>query len=250
MSSDRTHPRPFYERALEHAIASGDRRREAWARYNLAFVFDFIPTSDSKPLDSERGKALRTEALAQFRELDDRLGIAESLWAMGGNAHTILTDPIRARSILGEALPMLEELGDVQGMAWAVISIGMADATEGNLDLAEDAVLRAARMFTRDGDVGGEQVGLLAIGAIAARRGDDVTAIRMESAARSSARAVGTELPGIGPLVVPLAEAALRLPTDVVERERAVGAAIGAKAMLEAAIGGSNDEPSEAAAEP
>jgi predicted ATPase/class 3 adenylate cyclase len=239
ISSDRTHPRPFYERALEHAIASGDRRREAWARYNLAFVFDFIPTTDSKPLSSERAKALRSEALAQFREVDDRLGIAESLWAMGGNAFMILTDPIRARALLAEALPMLEELGDAQGMGWAVISIGMADAMEGHLDLAEDGVLRATRMFTRDGDIAGEQVGLLALGAIAARRGDDVTAIRMESAARSGARAVGAELPGIGPLVVPLEAAALRLPTDVVERERAVGAAIGAKAMLEAAIGGS-----------
>ncbi|HYK95291.1 MAG TPA: AAA family ATPase [Candidatus Dormibacteraeota bacterium] len=241
MSSDRTHPRPLYERALEHAIASGDRRREAWARYNLAFVFDFIPSSDSEPLSAERADALRTEALALFRELDDRLGIAESLWAMGGNALMMLTDPARARAILAEALPMLEELGDAQGTGWAIVSIGMADALEGRLDLAEEGVLRATRLFTRDGDVAGEQVGLLGLAAIAARRGDDITAIRMESAARSGARAVGADLPGIGPLVVPLEEAAHRLGPDVLERERAVGAAIGAKAMLEAAIGGSSE---------
>jgi hypothetical protein len=114
---------------------------------------------------------------------------------------------------------------------------------EGNLDQAEEAVLRAARMFGRDGDIAGEHVGLLAIGAIAARRGDDITAMRMESAARAGARAVGAELPGIGPLVVPLAAAAQRLSADVVERERAVGAAIGAKAMLEAAVGGSATSP-------
>lgn len=239
MSSDRTHPRPLYERALEHAIASGDRRRAAWARYNLAFVFDFIPNTDTKPLNAERAMALRADALAEFRELGDRLGIAESLWAMGGNALTILLDPIKARGILAEALPMLEEIGDAQGTGWAVISIAMVDAMQGQLDLAEAGVLRATRMFTRDGDLAGEQVGLLALGALAARRGDDITAIRMESAARAGARAIGGELPGIGPLVVPLAEAAQRLPADVVERERAVGAAIGATAMLETAVGGS-----------
>jgi hypothetical protein len=162
---------------------------------------------------------------------------------MGGNALTILADPTRARAILAEAIPILEELGDALGMGWAVISTGMVDAMEGNLDQAEEAVLRAARMFSRDGDIAGEHVGLLAIGAIAAQRGDDITAMRMESAARAGARAVGAELPGIGPLVVPLAAAAQRLPADVVERERAVGAAIGAKAMLEAAVGGSATSP-------
>jgi predicted ATPase/class 3 adenylate cyclase len=237
MSSDRTHPRPFYERALEHAIASGDRRRIAWARYNLAFVYDFIPTGQSLPLDAERAMALRDEALAEFREIDDRVGIAESLWAMGGNALTILTDPVRAKTYLREALPMLEELGDSLGLGWAVISLGMVDATEGRLDLAEQAVLRAARLFSQDGDLTGEQIGVLALGAIAAGRGDDVTAVRMEAAARAAARESGADLPGIGPLVVPLAEATARLPEDVVVRERAVGAAIGAKAMLEAALG-------------
>ena len=237
MSSDRTHPRPFYERALEHAIASGDRHRMAWARYNLAFVFDFIPTGNQLPLDADRAAELRNAALAEFRELDDRVGIAESLWAMGGNALTILTDPPKARAYLGEAVPLLEEIGDSLGLGWAVISIGMADAQEGRLDLAERGVLRAASIFARDGDVAGEEVSLLALAALAARRGDDSTAMRMEAAARAAARVDGSELPGIGPLVVPLQEAAARLPSDVVERERAIGVAIGMAAMLEAAVG-------------
>src|SRR6185369_9097439 len=32
---DRDVARPWYERSVEHAVQSGDRGREAWARYNL-----------------------------------------------------------------------------------------------------------------------------------------------------------------------------------------------------------------------
>ena len=97
---------------------------------------------------------------------------------MGGNALTVLTEPDEARRLLMEALPLLEELGDVYGVGWALTSLGMLEAVQGDLGRGEALVLQAAEMFVRDGERGGEIVALQALGALAARRGDDITAVR------------------------------------------------------------------------
>jgi len=235
LSPDRRVARPFYERSLEHAIASGDRVREAWARYNYAFVFDFTTTGSGAP-DLARAMRLREEALAMFRELGDRRGIAESLWAMGGNATVVLKDPQMARRHLTEAIPLLEELGDPFGLGWAYISLALLDAVEGRIDAAEHGVLAAADVFEADGDLTGEVVAVQHLGALAARRGDDVTAARFNAAAQALARAVGAEVPGIPPAAEPLAAAEARMAPDALERERGIGRALGVPSILSTAL--------------
>ncbi len=235
-TSDRVQPKPFYERSLDHAIESGDRRRIAWAKYNLAFVFDFTPAPEMGSANVERATALREDALAAFRALDDRRGIAESLWAMGGNALIMLSQPAKARGLLMEALPRLEELSDVYGRGWALTSLAMLTALEGDLDGAEDLILRAADMFEGDREMAGEIVGLMAVGALMARRGHHVDAVRMAAAATAAARALGAEIPKIAPIMQPLDEAASQLAPDDLQREREVGVAIGARSMLNAAL--------------
>ena len=235
-SSDRRRPRSFYERSVAHAVESGDRRRVAWAKYNLAFAFDFTPAPEMGEVNVERATALREEALEEFRALDDRRGVAESLWAMGGNALSMLSQPERARRLLLEALPLLEELSDLYGTGWALTSLAMLAAFEGDLDGAETSVLRAADLFVRDGEIGGELVSLLALGALAAQRGDDVTAIRIAAAVEAAARAIGVEIPSIPPIMDPLATAAANLAPDDLLRERGIGVALGARSILTAAL--------------
>jgi len=235
LDPDRRVAEPFYERSLEHAIASGDRRREAWARYNYAFVFDFTAATYGEP-DLPRATALREEALETFRAIGDRRGIAESLWAMGGNATVVFKDPVLARRHLTEAIPLLEELGDIFGLGWAYVSLGLLDAVEGDLDSSEQGVLSAADVFERDGDVTGEVVSVQHLGALAARRGDDVTAVRFDAAARDLARSVGAEAPGIPPIVEPLRAAMARMTPEELAREQGIGRALGVQSILSAAL--------------
>ena len=235
-SNERRTPQPFYERSLELARESGDRGRIAWAMYNLAFAHDFVPSPDFGDMNIERANELRTDALAIFRELGDNRGIAESLWAMGGNALIMLHDPARARRILEEALPELEQVGDLYGMGWARISLGMLTGIEGNLDLAERLVLEAAELFVRDGDVAGEIVSVEALGAVAARRGDTVTAVRLGAAANAAARKIGLELPRIPPIIDPIERAEAQLSPGDLQQEREIGVAIGAKSILSTAL--------------
>jgi predicted ATPase/class 3 adenylate cyclase len=235
-SNDRRIAQPFYERSLEHAEASGDRLRAAWAKYNLAFVFDYTPSLDFGEMNVAHATALRNEALAEFRALDERRGIAESLWAMGGNALSILGDPVTARRLLEEALPLLEELGDLYGIGWALTSLSMLEAVKGDLDRGEALTLRAAAMFERDGEQGGEIVSLQALGAMAARRGDDIAAVRIAAATEAAAKAIGVEPPRIPPIADPLEAAASRLSPEMLERERGIGVALGARSILATAL--------------
>src|SRR6185295_12828894 len=166
-ATERSTPRGYYERAVAYALESGDRAREAWARYNLAFAFDFTPAAgDAGPPDPVAATKHRTAALRIFRELGDRRGIAESLWAMGGNALSIANDPAGARARLLEAIPLLEEIGDLYGLGWAHISLGLQEAMSGDLEGANDRVCRAAEVFVRDGDIAGEVLAVQCLGSL------------------------------------------------------------------------------------
>jgi predicted ATPase/class 3 adenylate cyclase len=236
-STERRAPRDYYERAVEYAVESGDRDREAWARYNLAFTYDFTPAAgDAGPPDPAAAGALRTQALDIFRELGDRRGIAESLWAMGGNALAIETDPAAARARVLEAIPLLQEIGDLSTLGWAHISLGLQAALSGDLVAAEDRVGNAADVFARDGDTAGQIVAVQALGSLAARRGDDATAARLDAAAHAAGRELGVDLPRIAPIVTPLDEARARLAPEDLERESELGVALGAKAILDTAL--------------
>jgi predicted ATPase/class 3 adenylate cyclase len=232
---DRRLARMLYEQSLEHAIASGDRVREAWSTYNLAFMFDFIPEGFGEP-DFQRALDLRQRALQLFRDAGDQRGIGESLWAMGGSAQLVAQDPVLARQHLNEALPILEEIGDLFAIGWSHISLGLLDSIEGNLDDAEAHVLAAADVFTRDGDMSGEVITVQHLGALAAKRGDDVTAVRFSAAAVAASNAVGANPPPIPPIIDPIRAAEARMAPADLQREREVGRALGMDSILSAAL--------------
>ena len=121
-------------------------------------------------------------------------------------------------------------------MGWALNSLALLAASEGDLGGARATLLDAAAVFERDDDVLGQLVALQALGAVAALRGDDVTATRNQAAAESAARRIGAELPRIPPIVGPLEAAAARLAPDDLQRERGIGVALGAKSMLATAL--------------
>jgi predicted ATPase/class 3 adenylate cyclase len=227
---------PHYRRSLELARAAGDRDREAWALYNLAFMYDFVPTRRAEAPDLEAANEMRSQAMAMFQEVGDRRGIAESLWAIGGNPFLMVRDPAAARRHLQEASGLLEEIGNSYATSWAFMSLGMIHAVENDLDMARSWILRAAELFVRDGDIAGQIVAVQALGSLAARAGDDRLAARLSGAADDECRRIGIDLPPIPPLVEPLAASASRLTPSVLERERTAGADLELGSILAEAL--------------
>ena len=76
----------FYSEALERWRSTGDRGEIANALYNASFSYVFIEGPGVQPtnLDPDRiGLSLMEEALAIYRELDDKHGAANAIWAVG-----------------------------------------------------------------------------------------------------------------------------------------------------------------------
>ena len=71
--------------ALERWRSTGDRGEIANALYNASFSYVFMgPGVQPTNLDPDRiGLALMEEALAIYRELDDKHGAANAIWAVG-----------------------------------------------------------------------------------------------------------------------------------------------------------------------
>jgi tetratricopeptide (TPR) repeat protein len=225
-------PLAFYERAVALAREAGDRDREAWAMYNLAFMFDFTPAAGYGTPDADRAAALREAALELFRAEGDRRGIAESLWAMGGHVVVLVREPERAGGLLAEAQALLTELGDLYGLSWLYVSLAILDATHGRLDEARGWLLRAAETFVRDADIAGQNVAVEGLASLAARAGDVATAIRLSAAADAAARQMGADLPRIPPIVDPIREARAGADAATLARETAAGATLDCEAIL------------------
>jgi predicted ATPase/class 3 adenylate cyclase len=227
---------PHYRRSLELAREAGDPDRIAWALHNLAFVYDFVPGLRADASDPDRGLEIRQEALRLFRQVGDRRGIGEALWAIGGNPFVMRDEPERAREQLAEASAVLVEAGDSYGASWAAISLGLLDADTGQPDRARRAIASAAEIFLRDEDLSGELVALQALGSIAARGGDDRTAVRLASLVEQAAHRIGIEAPAIPMIVGPLEAARARLSAEDIAHEAAAAQGADPRAVLEAEL--------------
>jgi predicted ATPase/class 3 adenylate cyclase len=228
---------PHYQRSLEFARQAGDRRREAWALYNLAFVYDFVAMSQHPDAaEPERALDLRRAALETFREIGDRRGIGESLWALGGNSIVMRADPVSARQYLMEASQVLTEIGDSYGAAWAWTSLGMLESLSGDLESARTAMLNGAELFLRDDDVPGQILTVQGLGSLAARAGDDRSAVRLGAAAEALARQIGIDPPLIAVIHDPIEAAKARLSPEEIAIEVDAATAIETRPFLEAAL--------------
>ena len=240
---------PHYLRSLEMARAAGDRDREAWAMYNLAFVYDFIGMSGGLGFDPQRGLDLRMAALEIFRAVDDRRGIGESLWALGGSAGAVRNDPELARAQLREASGFLDEIGDSSGSAWVHTSLGMLELTMGHMPEARAELLEGAALFLGDDDLAGQLLAMRNLAAYAAVAGDDAMAVRVDAAVVRLARRIGVDPPEIEPTTRPILEARARLSPEAIARAEAEAETIEARTFLEGAIADHDRHPGSAAAD-
>jgi len=189
--------------------------------------------ASGRDFDPERGMRLRLDALDIFRAVDDRRGIGVSLWAIGGSAAAIRSDPDAARAHLREASGLLEEIGDSSGAGWVHMSLGLLEASTGHLPEAHAELLKGAAIFVADEDLGGQLLTIRNFGALASLSGDAATAVRLDAAVVRLARRIGVDPPDIEPTVGPIEAAKARLSPEAIARETAAAEAIEPRAFLE-----------------
>jgi predicted ATPase len=101
--------------------------------------------------ESVRATEQLEEALAIFRALDDRAGVASALAGMG-EVHLLQAEYECSRACREDALRLYRELGDVWGAANALSGIGGAAAFQLDLEGAISALEESARLFEKVGD--------------------------------------------------------------------------------------------------
>jgi tetratricopeptide (TPR) repeat protein len=167
--------RQRYEEALGIATRLGDRAEVAEQIYNASFTHQ-VGTSDIP-----HAIALGEQALATFRELGDRAGIAKVLWA---NAYALyqLDERGRVRPLLEECIPLLRELEDRFELGWALEVQGLTNMKDRRFAESRASLIESLQIFHDVGDLSGVTLLLMDSAMLAALRGDLERAVRLFAA--------------------------------------------------------------------
>ncbi len=114
--------RSFLERALARSegVAVTVRAKALEAAANLASLQD----------DTDRAESLFEGSLALYRKLEDKRGMAASLFWLGRIAG-LRNDLARAHVLIGEALTLQREVGDKEGTAWSLFGLAALASIQG-----------------------------------------------------------------------------------------------------------------------
>jgi predicted ATPase/class 3 adenylate cyclase len=181
-----------YVDALEAARASGDPATIAEALYNVAFAAS--PTAPASTFELSRTHA--NEALALYRQLDDRRGIANADWALGLDAISHRDFQV-GRSFVEESLAAYREVGNLFGAGWALHELAIIDAYTARPAEAEAAAQEALEIFAPAGDLSAAVILLLDLVFIARLRGQTERAWHLAGAADSIRKRTGADLVGV-----------------------------------------------------
>jgi predicted ATPase/DNA-binding SARP family transcriptional activator len=129
-------------------------------------------------------------ALALYRELGDRRGVAGILSSLGSVARE-QSRYARARELQAEALAEFEALDDRPGIAGARIALGFAAWLEGDFATTEAECTQALAAFTELGDAEGAADAELNLGVAAMYQGEHEAAAAALARSRELAEQVG-----------------------------------------------------------
>jgi predicted ATPase/class 3 adenylate cyclase len=180
----------LYDRCLALRRSIGEPLAIAEAAYNRACIAAFA--TDEPQRSVEGADRLLAEALALFREADDRLGVAKVLWATGGNL--VGHAPEAAIAPFHESLGLYRELGDRFGEAWALNSLGLAEAASRQVDEAEAHMREALELFLAADDRSAISLLLTDFAVVATLRGDLPRALRLAGASEAHETRLGIGL--------------------------------------------------------
>lgn len=124
--------------------------------------------------DRERAKRLAQRAVAVARADGDQRQLGWSLWALS----TTLPSGSEAEAVSQEALVLLQEVGDQQGLGLVYNSIGERARLGGNHAQAKSAYAQSLAIAERTGDARRQYYVLYNLAFVAQREGDHREAIR------------------------------------------------------------------------
>ncbi len=135
--------RSFLEQALTacQGIVASVRAKALRAAASLAVYID----------DTERAERLCEESLTLCRELEDRAGIASSLYQLGMLASTT-GNPTTARMRTEEALALFREVGDRDGIAWSLYNLAWFVSDQGEYARARALLEESLAMHRASGN--------------------------------------------------------------------------------------------------
>jgi tetratricopeptide (TPR) repeat protein len=140
--------------------------------------------------DYASAQALLEEALAIFREIGDKAGIANSLGNLGIVARE-QGDYSSARSLLEEALAIFREIGDKAGIANSLGNLGIVAREQGDYSSARSLLEEALAIFREIGDKAGIANSLGNLGIVAREQGDYSSARSLLEASLALQREIG-----------------------------------------------------------
>jgi predicted ATPase/transcriptional regulator with XRE-family HTH domain len=121
--------------------------------------------------DYSTARSLLEESLVVGKALGDKLGIANSLRAMGTMAH-VQGDYSTARSLHGESLALMRELGDLWGIANSLNNLAILTHEQGDYSTARSLHEESLALMRELGDLLGIANSLNNLGNVAVDEGD------------------------------------------------------------------------------
>jgi predicted ATPase/class 3 adenylate cyclase len=182
-----------YTESLDVARQTGDRALEAQALYNRAFTGE---GEDPFLLMKTEGREASEQALAIWRELGDRRGVAQALWAIA-SAHQFSGELERARAEYLEALDIFREFGDRYYIGWTTVELGWISARELEWTAATRFLAEGLEAFAAAGDVSAAPLILTSLAWSAYNIGDLEEGFRLAGAASRLEREHGVGLTGV-----------------------------------------------------
>jgi predicted ATPase len=183
-----------YEESLELARMDGEPSRISNALYNLTFRWLVVETS--VPVEERlRQLDLSTdEALTLARQAGDHAGIARCLWAQANITLHLRQDKVSALNLLGEAIDIFRNVGDLFGLAWASHTQGIARLHAQDPEGAGAAFREAVSLLSEVRDPGGVAIILMDEAQLALAGGNRVRAVRLAGASAALRHLTGADM--------------------------------------------------------
>ena len=167
--------RERYLEALSIAERLGDAAQIAEQTYNVAFTYHVDLSNLPHALE------LLEKALASYRELGDRAGVAKALWGVALVSYQLDERP-RGLATLAECIALMRELDDRFGLAWALHAEALIHLKDGDPASATKPIREAVRIFDEAQDLSGVTLLLLDAALQAQALGDVDRAVRLLAA--------------------------------------------------------------------
>jgi predicted ATPase/DNA-binding SARP family transcriptional activator/DNA-binding CsgD family transcriptional regulator len=134
-------------RWLEAALANEDAPKIAQVK--ALAVAGWLAWEQS---DFERSIELSEEGLALARQLEDKVGIAATLFNLG-TVKMLQGESEQAATLFEKTLPLFRELGDKRGLSWSIFGLGIVAGTKRDYGQAKALAQESLALSRESGDV-------------------------------------------------------------------------------------------------